>query len=46
MQPLQNFDSGLDERLMVLGEKSDCGFMSPNHFAAVDERAVVATGCA
>src|SRR5664279_2093656 len=46
MEPLQDFDTGLDESLVILGKVSYCCFMAPDNSAAVDERAVVAAGLA
>src|SRR5580704_14460633 len=46
MEPLQHGGAAFDQAAMVLSEISDRGFMTPNHFAAVEEWAVVAAGLA
>src|SRR5580692_8199398 len=46
MQPLQRGHAAFDEAAMILGEVSDGGLVSPDHFSGIDERAVVAASLA
>src|SRR5579864_3530802 len=46
MQPFDRGGTGLDETAMILGEVADVVFVSPDHFAAINELAVVAAGFA
>ena len=46
MKPVENGHAAFDQAAMVLGEISDGGFVSPDHFTGIDERAIVATGFA
>ena len=46
MQPVEHGHAAFDQAAMVLREISDGGFVSPDDFSGVDERAVVAAGLA
>src|SRR5271166_194773 len=42
MEPLQNLDAGLDQRLVVLGKISDGSFVTPDYLPSVDKGSIIA----
>jgi len=46
MEPVERGHAACDEAAMILSEISDGGFVAPEDFSGIDERAVVAAGFA